>query len=78
MYSEQLATEFLSARTSVPHRPHLSAPQTGGLGQKLLGLLAKPVDVAKDATRSFVEVRYHHPANTTTGRPIRVDPSLLA
>jgi len=76
--SHQLATDFLHARQAVPHLPHPSAPQTGGLGQKLLGLLAKPADLAKETTRHFVDLRYSHPANSTNGRPARVDPSLLS
>jgi hypothetical protein len=62
----------------VPHRPHPSAPNTGGLGQKLMGALAKPIDVAKEQARSFVELRFQHPADATSGKPISVDESLFA
>ncbi|PVG04855.1 hypothetical protein CPB86DRAFT_778170 [Serendipita vermifera] len=76
--NHKLATDFLHARQMVPHRPHPSAPNTGGLGQKLLGALAKPMDLAKETARSFVELRYQHPADATSGKPLHVDESVFA
>jgi hypothetical protein len=43
-----------------------------------MGALAKPVDVAKEQARSFVELRFQHPADATSGKPISVDESLFA
>ncbi|CEL54222.1 putative hemerythrin-like protein C869,06c OS=Schizosaccharomyces pombe (strain 972 / ATCC 24843) GN=SPAC869.06c PE=3 SV=1 [Rhizoctonia solani AG-1 IB] len=55
-----LAIEFLKARSMAPTRPHPSAPQHGGLGQKLMGGMAKPVDAAVNAMRDHVTLKYEH------------------
>ncbi|QRV92849.1 Hemerythrin HHE cation binding domain [Ceratobasidium sp. AG-Ba] len=56
----ELARDFLEAREMVPSRPHPSAPQGGGVGQKLMGTMVKPFDAAISSTRDFVELKYHH------------------
>ncbi|KAG9125224.1 hypothetical protein FRC07_008520 [Ceratobasidium sp. 392] len=43
-----LARDFLKAREMAPSRPHPSAPQDGGIGQKLMGTMAKPIDAMID------------------------------
>ncbi|KAG8695355.1 hypothetical protein FRC09_009202 [Ceratobasidium sp. 395] len=55
-----LARDFLKAREMAPSRPHPSAPQTGGIGQKLMGTMAKPVDAAVSGMRDFVDLKYQH------------------
>ncbi|CAE6441641.1 unnamed protein product [Rhizoctonia solani] len=55
-----LAIDFLKARGMAPTRPHPSAPQHGGLGQKLMGGMAKPVDAAANAMRDHVPLKYEH------------------
>ncbi|QRV78057.1 hemerythrin-like protein [Ceratobasidium sp. AG-Ba] len=55
-----LAKDFLKARAMAPSRPHPSAPQDGGVGQKLMGTMAKPVDAAVSAARNFVDLKYQH------------------
>ncbi|CAE6439058.1 unnamed protein product [Rhizoctonia solani] len=55
-----LAVEFLKARNMAPTRPHPSSPQHGGLGQKLMGGMAKPIDAAANAMRDHVPLRYEH------------------
>ncbi|CAE6454673.1 unnamed protein product [Rhizoctonia solani] len=55
-----LAVEFLKARSMAPTRPHPSAPQHGGLGQKLMGGMAKPIDAAVNAMRDHVPLKYEH------------------
>ncbi|CAE6517754.1 unnamed protein product [Rhizoctonia solani] len=55
-----LAVEFLKARSMAPTRPHPSAPQHGGLGQKLTGGMAKPIDAAANAMRDHVPLKYEH------------------
>jgi hypothetical protein len=36
-----LAKDFLKAREMAPSRPHPSAPQHGGAGQKIMGTLGE-------------------------------------
>lgn len=36
-----LARDFIKAREMAPSRPHPSAPQSGGVGQKVMGTLGK-------------------------------------
>ncbi|KDN41576.1 hypothetical protein RSAG8_07377, partial [Rhizoctonia solani AG-8 WAC10335] len=55
-----LAKDFLKAREMAPSRPHPSAPQHGGAGQKLMGAMAKPVDAAVTASRHLVDLKYQH------------------
>ncbi|KAG9120539.1 hypothetical protein FRC07_003928 [Ceratobasidium sp. 392] len=55
-----LARDFLKAREMAPSRPHPSAPQGGGIGQKLMGTMAKPVDAAISSMRDFVDLKYKH------------------
>ncbi|CEL54221.1 putative hemerythrin-like protein C869,06c OS=Schizosaccharomyces pombe (strain 972 / ATCC 24843) GN=SPAC869.06c PE=3 SV=1 [Rhizoctonia solani AG-1 IB] len=55
-----LAKDFLKAREMAPSRPHPSAPQHGGAGQKIMGTLAKPVDAAVTASRHLVDLKYQH------------------
>jgi len=55
-----LARDFLKAREMAPSRPHPSAPQGGGIGQKLMGTMAKPVDAAVSAGRTFVDLKHQH------------------
>ncbi|KAB5589251.1 hypothetical protein CTheo_7304 [Ceratobasidium theobromae] len=55
-----LAQDFLKAREMAPSRPHPSAPQHGGAGQKIMGTLSKPIDAAVTATRDLVELKHHH------------------
>ncbi|CAE6422493.1 unnamed protein product [Rhizoctonia solani] len=53
----KLAGDFLRAREMAPSRPHPSAPQDGGIGQKIM---AKPADAAVTAARSLVDLKYQH------------------
>ncbi|KAG9093666.1 hypothetical protein FS749_013979 [Ceratobasidium sp. UAMH 11750] len=55
-----LAHDFLKARQMAPSRPHPSAPQTGGAGQKIMGTMGKPVDAAVTSMRTFVDLKYKH------------------
>ncbi|CAE6528899.1 unnamed protein product [Rhizoctonia solani] len=55
-----LAKDFLKAREMAPSRPHPSAPQGGGVGQKIMGTLSKPADAAVTAARSLVDLNYQH------------------
>ncbi|KAH7318903.1 hypothetical protein B0J17DRAFT_686152 [Rhizoctonia solani] len=55
-----LAIDFLKARSMAPTRPHPSAPQHGGLGQKMMGGMAKPVDAAVNAMRDHVPLKHEH------------------
>ncbi|CAE6450380.1 hypothetical protein ACGC1H_006193 [Rhizoctonia solani] len=55
-----LAKDFLKAREMAPSRPHPSAPQHGGAGQKIMGALSKPMDAAVTATRNLVDLKYKH------------------
>ncbi|CAE7068110.1 unnamed protein product [Rhizoctonia solani] len=59
-----LAKDFLKAREMAPSRPHPSAPQHGGVGQKIMGTLAKPADAAVTAARSLVDLKYQHTSAT--------------
>ena len=52
--------DFLHARKLAPTRPHPSAPQTGGAAQKAVGAMGKPVDMAVDMGRKFVDVKHRH------------------
>lgn len=52
--------DFLQARKMAPTRPHPSAPQSGGMAQKAMGAMGKAADVAMDAGRNFVDLKYHH------------------
>ena len=45
----QLGKEFLAAKRKAPTEPHPHAPDGGGLGEKLAGALAAPVDQVKAA-----------------------------
>lgn len=60
-----LAKDFLKAREMAPSRPHPSAPQHGGAGQKVMGTLAKPVDAAVTAARDLVDLKYQHASAAT-------------
>ncbi|KAF8601297.1 hypothetical protein BDV93DRAFT_524883 [Ceratobasidium sp. AG-I] len=60
-----LAKDFLKAREMAPSRPHPSAPQDGGIGQKLMGTMAKPVDAAVSASRTFVDLKHQHASLTS-------------
>ncbi|CAE6433849.1 unnamed protein product [Rhizoctonia solani] len=60
----QLAKDFLKAREMAPSRPHPSAPQDGGVGQKVMGTLAKPADAAITASRNLVDLKYQHSSGT--------------
>ena len=44
---QKVARAFLKARTMVPTRPHPSAPQTGGMAQKVAGMPAAAQDKAR-------------------------------
>ncbi|CAE6409136.1 unnamed protein product [Rhizoctonia solani] len=59
-----LAKDFLKAREMAPSRPHPSAPQHGGVGQKIMGTLAKPADAAITASRHLVDLKYQHASAT--------------
>ncbi|KAG8696751.1 hypothetical protein FRC11_000514 [Ceratobasidium sp. 423] len=59
-----LARDFLNAREMAPSRPHPSAPQGGGAGQKIMGTLAKPADAAVTASRNLVNLKYQHASAT--------------
>ncbi|GAC96816.1 hypothetical protein PHSY_004400 [Pseudozyma hubeiensis SY62] len=47
--------DFLSASKMAPTRPHPSAPQSGGMTQKLAGGMSKPLDKAVEMGRKFVD-----------------------
>ncbi|KAF8601296.1 hypothetical protein BDV93DRAFT_608220 [Ceratobasidium sp. AG-I] len=55
-----LAVDFLKARMMAPSRPHPSAPQSGGVAQKLMGGMAKPHDAIVSSMRTFVELKHQH------------------
>ncbi|KAJ9477316.1 Hemerythrin domain-containing protein [Pseudozyma hubeiensis] len=56
--------DFLSARKMAPTRPHPSAPQSGGMTQKLAGGMSKPLDKAVEMGRKLVDVKHHHSDET--------------
>ncbi|CAE6526785.1 unnamed protein product [Rhizoctonia solani] len=56
----ELATEYMKARSRSPSRPHPSAPDSGGLGQKLMHKIVKPVDDVVNKFRDHVPLKYQH------------------
>jgi len=61
--NDKLAKEFLAARGKVPSRPHPSAPQTGGIGQKVVGMQGQISDKLVEMVqgREFAPVKFTHP-----------------
>ncbi|CAE6480638.1 unnamed protein product [Rhizoctonia solani] len=55
-----LAVDYLKARRIVPSRPHPAAPDGGGLGQKIVGAIVKPVDAAIHGMKDHVPLKYEH------------------
>ncbi|KXS21073.1 hypothetical protein M427DRAFT_27528 [Gonapodya prolifera JEL478] len=53
---QSLVTQWDKTRPTVPTRPHPLAPDHGGITEAAAGMLAKPLDAIKNATREFVEV----------------------
>ncbi|KAM5543196.1 hypothetical protein V8D89_003070 [Ganoderma adspersum] len=61
--NDKVARAFLKARTVVPTRPHPSAPQTGGVAQKVAGMPAAAQDKIVETVggREFVPLKHQHP-----------------
>ncbi|KAL9933311.1 hypothetical protein V8E36_008029 [Tilletia maclaganii] len=67
--NDAAARDFLKARKMAPTRPHPSAPQHGGITQKVAGAAAKPFDAMINSWRETVPLKYEHP-NVTELAPI--------
>ncbi|KAF9262558.1 hypothetical protein L218DRAFT_903474 [Marasmius fiardii PR-910] len=61
--NDAIAREFIKARGMVPTRPHPSAPQTGGVAQKAVGMKGKFHDKIVEVLgrRKFTDLKYSHP-----------------
>ncbi|KAI1796903.1 hypothetical protein LXA43DRAFT_878772 [Ganoderma leucocontextum] len=61
--NDKVARAFLKARTMVPTRPHPSAPQTGGMAQKVAAMPAAAHDKIAETVggREFVSLKHKHP-----------------
>ncbi|CEL54223.1 hypothetical protein RSOLAG1IB_11621 [Rhizoctonia solani AG-1 IB] len=53
-----LATDFLKARSASASRPHPSAPQGDGIGQRLMEKMVKRVDSVINKARNDVPLKY--------------------
>jgi len=53
---QSLVTQWDKTRTTVPTRPHPSAPDKGGLTKAAAGMASKPLDLLMDTTRQYVDV----------------------
>ncbi|KAJ1305564.1 hypothetical protein OPQ81_000564 [Rhizoctonia solani] len=60
LQKSQLATEYLKARSMSPSRPHPSAPDSGGMGQKVVGKIVQPVDAVVNKAKDHVPLKYEH------------------
>lgn len=49
----RLGKQFEMTKLAAPTHPHTTSPSTGGIGEKAMGLLIKPMDKLRDALRSF-------------------------